>query len=68
MAVQIGRCLLKDRLKEAKLTQVELALRLGKSKQRISDYANNHVQMSLATCREIAQIVGCTIDDLYEWL
>jgi DNA-binding XRE family transcriptional regulator len=68
MTVKVGRCLLKERLKEAKMSQKTLAQKVGKSKQRISDYANDRVQMSMATAREIAQVLGCHIDDLYEWI
>lgn len=68
MTVKVGRCLLTERLKEAKMTQAELARRIGKSKQRINDYAKNRVEIPLAVARQIAQILGCYIDDLYEWI
>lgn len=63
-----GRCLLKRQLKQAKMTQKQLAKRLNKSEQRISDYVNSRVQMSLGTCKTVAEILNCSIEDLYEWI
>lgn len=65
---EVGRCLIKDRLRIVKLTQQELADKLGMSKTQISDYANDHRKMSLKTARKVAQALDCHIDDLYEWV
>lgn len=68
MAVKVGRCLLKDRLREAHMTQAELAAIIDVSPQRVSDYANNHRPIPVHRMREIAQILKCHMDDLYEWI
>ncbi|MGK5509454.1 helix-turn-helix domain-containing protein [Brevibacillus formosus] len=68
MAVEVGRCLLKDRLKDAHMTQAELADKLDLSPQRVSDYANNLRTIPINRLREIAQILRCHMDDLYEWI
>lgn len=68
MSVVPGRCLLKQRLKIAKLTQTQLSDRTGIKIQKLSDYAHNRRQMSLATCKTIALALDCHMDDLYSWL
>lgn len=68
MTITVGRCLLKERLKIAKMTQAELARILNKKPQRISDYANNERQMSPPTMKAVAIVLKCHMDDLYEWI
>lgn len=67
MALRIGRCLLPRILKKAKLSQAEFAYRVGMSESTISHYANNRRIMSLENAKIIANALGLTIDDLYEW-
>lgn len=67
MALRIGRCLLPDLLKEARLTQQEFALHVGMSESTISHYANRRRIMSLENAKAIAEELGVPIDDLYEW-
>jgi putative transcriptional regulator len=64
----VGRCLLADLLRRAGMTQQELATRLGVPKQQINKYVNNRQQMSYKTAREIAYIINCSMEDLYEWV
>lgn len=64
---EVGRCLLRYRLKEARMSQQELSEKIKMSKTQISDYIHNRRKMSLSTAKTIAEAVGCTIDDLYEW-
>lgn len=68
MAYKAGRCLLRVRLREAGLKAADVAERLGMKESQISDYANNRKRMSLETAKNIAVIVGCHIDDLYDWI
>lgn len=68
MTVTVGKCLLKDRLKDAKMTQAELARKIKKKPQRISDYANNVRSMSPETMKAVAIVLKCHMDDLYEWI
>lgn len=66
MAV-VGRCQLRQMLKQRAMTQIELSQLTGISKTKISDYANDRTMMSLATAALIAQCLRCSIDDLYEF-
>lgn len=50
------------------MTQSELADRLGVTVQQINKYVQNKQKMSLETAKTISKIVGCSIDDLYEWI
>jgi putative transcriptional regulator len=66
MPKSLGRCLLKPLLKRAGITQTELARRIGKSPQMISHYANNRKAMDLETAFNIADVLDCSTNDLYE--
>jgi putative transcriptional regulator len=67
MEYKPGRCLLKYRLKMIKQNQQWLAERANMSRQQISNYSNTHSYMGLGTAKTIAEILGCSIDDLYQW-
>lgn len=66
--LKVGRCLLADRLHEAKMTQQELAHRIGVPRQRINAYVHNRKMMSFERAVNIAMIIGCPITSLYEWI
>ena len=66
MAFVIGKCLLPIRLKECGMTQQELADKLGMKEQQISDYVHKRKVMSLKTAINVAAVLKCHIDDLYE--
>jgi DNA-binding XRE family transcriptional regulator len=68
LAYRVGRCLLSLRLKEAGMEQTELAFRLKVSKQQINKYVKNRQRMSLETAKNISSILGCSIEELYEWI
>ncbi|MFS1518572.1 helix-turn-helix domain-containing protein [Bacillus sp. SCS-151] len=63
----IGKCLLHKLLNESYMSQVDLSIATGISKQQISEYINNTRTMSLQNAKKIANILDCHIDDLYEW-
>ena len=67
MALRIGRCLLPQLLKKAKLSQYAFAEKVGMSESTISQYVNNKRIMSLENAKTIANGLGVHIDDLYEW-
>ena len=50
------------------MTQVELAELLGVKPQQIQHYVKDHRVMSLVVAKNISVILGCQIDDLYEWI
>lgn len=67
MNITRGRCLLKRRLKEAGMRQVDLAIKTGYSVQAISNYALNRSYMSPEVMYTISKAVYCKMEDLYEW-
>lgn len=67
MAYKVGRCLLRYRLKEAGMTQVDLAAKMNVKPQQINKYVTNERVMSLQTAYNIASILHCQIEELYEW-
>jgi DNA-binding XRE family transcriptional regulator len=50
------------------MEQTELAFRLNVSKQQINKYVKNRQRMSLETAKNISSILGCSIEELYEWI
>lgn len=65
--ILVGRCLLKERLNERKISRSQLMDITGMTNQQISNYINNEQVMSLKTCRKIAYAINCDIEELYEW-
>lgn len=63
---RVGRCLLLDLLKVRGLSQVDLAVKLGVSKQRINAIAHNRATMSYETALNVSKLLNCTMEDLYE--
>jgi transcriptional regulator with XRE-family HTH domain len=49
------------------MTQAELAKRLLMPRTQISDWVNNRKTMSLETAKNISELLGISIDSLYEW-
>lgn len=64
----VGKCLLSDRLLQARMTQQELADKLGVTKQQINHYSTERRIMTLPVARNIAYVLRCDIEDLYEWI
>ena len=62
MAYKVGRCLLRYRLKEAGMTQVDLAAKMNVKPQQINKYVTNERIMSLQTAYNIASILHCQIN------
>lgn len=67
MFYDVGRCLLSDKLLQARMSQQELAEHLGITRQQIHSYTSNTKIMSLPTAKNIASVLKCDIEDLYEW-
>lgn len=65
MSNRESRCLLKKLLKERRMTQQDLAVLTGISRQRINDYASDRVIMSYHTAKIIASALRCLMEDLY---
>ncbi|WP_187644776.1 helix-turn-helix domain-containing protein [Paenibacillus terrae] len=64
---EVGRCRLRELLKERKMTQAELARRTGIDRKQINDYINKRDivgVMGLGILRAIAETLG--LDSPYE--
>jgi transcriptional regulator with XRE-family HTH domain len=61
------KCLLRERLKEAGITQAELSKRLNMPRTQVSDWVNNRKTMSLETAKNISELLEISMDTLYEW-
>jgi transcriptional regulator with XRE-family HTH domain len=67
MPFRAGKCSLRYRLKQAGMTQTELAKRLNLSQQMISHYIHGRKVMSLEVAYNIAVILDCNVESLYSW-
>lgn len=68
LAYKVGRCLLPERLNEARMSQTELAIHLGVTKPQVNKWARNTQKMSIQTLKNISSILNCQMEDLYEWI
>ncbi|OPA80308.1 transcriptional regulator [Paenibacillus selenitireducens] len=66
MKVELGRCLLPERLQEAQMTIEQLARVLLYRPERLTDFIENKRIMSLKIAISIANTLGCDVRDLYE--
>jgi transcriptional regulator with XRE-family HTH domain len=67
MALQIGRSLLRYRIKKARLTQKEFAKRLGVGQPFVTMIIKGERTLSLERAVNAAMILDCDVLDLYEW-
>jgi transcriptional regulator with XRE-family HTH domain len=68
----VGKCLLSDLLQEKRMSQQELADHLGVTRQQINHYLNPDTHkrriMTLHIAKNVSKVIGCEMDDLYEWI
>lgn len=64
----VGKCLLSDRLSDSRMTQQELADIMGVTRQQIHNYTSDNRLMTLPIAKNVAAVLHCEIDDLYEWI
>lgn len=64
-ALRIGRSRLPELLGD--MPQRELARRIGVSDAYISQIISGTSRFSLIKAKEAADVLGCTVDDLYTW-
>lgn len=67
MALRAGRCTLRQRLRQARMTQAELADRVNLSRIMISHYCTGRKVMNLNAAKAISDALNCSIEDLYTW-
>lgn len=70
MALQIGRSRLPELLRDRNMSQRELARRIEVSESFVSQVINSNgkITFSLVKAKEAADVLGCYIDDLHEWI
>lgn len=68
LAYKVGRCLLQDILNSKGMGQSELAIKLNVKPPQINKYVKGKQKMSIAVAYNIAQILNCQIEELYEWI
>ncbi|MCJ8008087.1 helix-turn-helix domain-containing protein [Lederbergia wuyishanensis] len=64
----VGRCRLNEILQKKKMTQVDLAFKVGMKKQQINAYANNETIMSYRTAKNISYHLDVKMEDLYDFI
>lgn len=66
MKIDLGSCLLVQRLQDSGMTLEELATILFYKPERLTDYIENKRIMPLKTAISIADTLHCRVNDLYE--
>jgi len=66
MNIELGPCLLGQRLSERGMSKEQLAAALRIRPERIGDYIDNKRVMPLKTAIAVADAVQCNVRDLYE--
>ncbi|KMK75414.1 helix-turn-helix domain-containing protein [Alkalihalobacillus pseudalcaliphilus] len=67
MRYRIKRCRLPELMQKKKLTQADLVVLTGWHKSSINRWRSGEVKMTLPVAKVFAEILGCRIEDLYEW-
>lgn len=66
MRIELGRCLLEQRLAECGMSKDQLAAALLIRPERLGDYIDNKRIMPLKAAITIADTIECNVRDLYE--
>lgn len=61
------RCRIPELLEQIDRDQQWLADMTGMSKQQISDYVRMRNLLGIAKAKQLARILKCHVEDLYEW-
>lgn len=67
MALRIGRSRLLEHINRNGMNQVQFADRLGVSKSFASKVISGDKKLSLVRAKMCADILSCSMDDLYTW-
>lgn len=66
MRIELGHCLLEQRLAECGMSKDQLAAALLIRPERLGDYIDNKRVMPLKAAIAIADTIECNVRDLYE--
>lgn len=68
MIYTAGRCLIGDLLAKQGWTQMDLVRASNVPKSNLSDYVNDKHAIGIIDAKNVAEALGCSIEDLYEWV
>lgn len=68
MALQFGRSRLPELLDRKRMSQAEFARKMEISDAFVSKIISGHSKLSLLSSKKASDILGCTINELYEWV
>ncbi|WP_454844424.1 helix-turn-helix transcriptional regulator [Priestia megaterium] len=58
---------LKVRIAQLKVSQLEIAEKMGETKQTVSGWATGRTEPSLKKAFRLAKLLKCTVDELWEY-
>lgn len=58
---------LKVRIAQLKISQIEIADKLGETKQTVNGWATGRTEPSLKKAFRLAKLLKCTVDDLWNY-
>ncbi|HDR7641341.1 helix-turn-helix transcriptional regulator [Bacillus wiedmannii] len=64
---KVGRCRIPELCKKNGITQADLARKVGIVPQSITDYVSLRNLPNVERARNIASVLHCDIEELYEW-
>lgn len=65
--LRIKRCLIPDLCRKNRISQTDLASKLKMTPQQISDYSRGRFKPNIEIAKNIALVLHCTTDELFEW-
>lgn len=67
MALLIGRSRLPELLKGINMSQAEFSRRIGVDRSFVTQIIKGDSVFSLLKAKVSAEVIGCSIEELYEW-
>jgi len=64
---KVGKCRIPELCYKRGIDQTQLAAKVGLTKQHITDYVSLRNIPSIERAYNIAHVLGCVPEDLYEW-
>lgn len=58
---------LKVRIAQLKISQIEIAEKLGETKQTVNGWAKGRTEPTLKKAFRLAKLLNCTVDELWEY-
>ncbi|QYG88299.1 helix-turn-helix domain-containing protein [Bacillus atrophaeus] len=65
---KVGKCRIAELCDNLGLEHAQLAAKVGLAKSQISDYISLRNLPSIERAYNIAKVLGCAPEDLYEWI